>query len=112
MLRTLLPAILGGVLLAPAAADERVDRLPEEHKTWLERDVVYIITERERDVFLSLETLDERNRFIEAFWRKRDPNRTTPENEYRVEHYRRLDYANTYLGRETFREGWQTDRGR
>ena len=112
MLRTLLPAILGGVLLAPAAADERVDRLPEEHKTWLERDVVYIITERERDVFLSLETLDERNRFIEAFWRKRDPNRTTPENEYRVEHYRRLDYANTYLGRETFRPGWRTDRGR
>jgi len=112
MLRSLLPVILGAVLVSAAAADERVDRLPEEYKTWLEQDVVYIITERERDVFLSLETLDERNRFIEAFWRKRDSNRTTPENEYRVEHYRRIEYANTYLGRETYREGWRTDRGR
>ena len=92
--------------------DERLDRLSVEHKSWLERDVVYIITERERDVFLTLESVDERNRFIEAFWRRRDPNRATPVNEFRQEHYRRLDYANTYLGRETFREGWQTDRGR
>jgi len=92
--------------------DERLERLSDEHKSWLERDVSYIITERERDVFLSLESVDERNRFIEAFWRKRDPNRATPVNEFRQEHYRRLDYANTYLGRETFREGWQTDRGR
>ncbi|GMR21965.1 MAG: hypothetical protein BMS9Abin37_0288 [Acidobacteriota bacterium] len=95
-----------------ALVDERLDRLSDEHKSWLERDVVYIITERERDVFLTLESVDERNRFIEAFWRKRDPNRATPVNEFRQEHYRRLDYANTYLGRETFREGWQTDRGR
>ena len=92
--------------------DERLDRLSVEHKSWLERDVVYIITERERDVFLTLESVDERNRFIQAFWRKRDPNRATPVNEFRQEHYRRLDYASTYLGRETFREGWQTDRGR
>ena len=71
-MRSLFPAILGAVLVSSAAADERVDRLTEEHKTWLEQEVVYIITERERDVFLSLETLDERNRFLEAFWRKRD----------------------------------------
>jgi len=61
---------------------------------------------------LSLESIEERNRFIEAFWRKRDPNLATPENEFKIEHYRRLDYANQYLGRETFREGWRTDRGR
>ena len=95
-----------------AVADERIDRLSEEHKTWLERDVVYIITDREREVFLSLESLEERNRFIEAFWKKRDPNRATPENEFKDEHYRRLEHADQYLGRETFREGWRTDRGR
>jgi len=95
-----------------ALADERVDRLNEEHKVWLEEEVVYIITDRERETFLELATVDERRRFIEAFWRKRDPNRTTVENEYRVEHYRRIEYANEYLGRETYLPGWRTDRGR
>jgi len=109
----LLLALIGMVLLAPlGAADERVDRLSEEHKRWLEEEVVYIISERERDGFLSLETRDEHDRFIEAFWRKRDPNRTTPENEYKTEHYRRIEYANTHLGRETYLPGWRTDRGR
>ena len=86
--------------------------LSPEHELWLERDVVYIITDREREVFLMLESVDERDRFIDAFWRRRDPNPGTPVNEFRVEHYRRLDYANEHFGRETFREGWRTDRGR
>ena len=100
-------------VLAPlASADERIDKLPPEHKLWIERDVIYIITEREREVFLSLGAREERSRFIEAFWRKRDPNLATPENEFKIEHYRRLEYANSHLGRETFRDGWRTDRGR
>jgi len=93
-------------------ADDRVERLSEVHRTWLEKEVVYVITEREQDTFLSLETEEERNRFIVAFWRQRDPNPATPQNEYRDEHYRRIDYANQFLGRETFLEGWRTDRGR
>ena len=110
-------AFLGFVVLAPLAApltfgDERVDKLSEELKKWLEEEVVYIITDREREVFLTLESVDERNRFIEAFWRKRDPNPATLENEFKVEHYDRFEYANTYLSRDTFREGWRTDRGR
>jgi GWxTD domain-containing protein len=92
--------------------DERLERLSPEERSWLERDVLYIITERERDVFLTLETQEERVRFVEAFWRKRDPNPATPANEYRDEHYRRIEHANKFLGRETFREGWRTDRGR
>ncbi len=93
-------------------ADDRVKKLSEEHRNWIERDVLYIITDREKDVFLSLGTVEERDRFIEAFWRKRDPNPATPANEYKDEHYRRIEHANTFLGRETFREGWRTDRGR
>ena len=94
------------------AQKELTERLSEEHRGWLERDVLYIITEREREVFQSLETLEERNSFIEAFWRKRDPNPTTQANEFRDEHDRRIEYANRLLGRETYREGWRTDRGR
>lgn len=92
--------------------DERLERLSPEHRKWLEEEVVYIITDSEREVFLQLETLEERENFIEAFWRKRDPNPATPENEFKVEHYQRLEYANKFLGRETFRPGWRTDRGR
>jgi len=92
--------------------EERIERLTPEHRKWLEEEVVYIITERERDVFLSLETVEEHERLIEAFWRKRDPNPVTPQNEFKEEHYRRLEYAKKFLGRETVRPGWMTDRGR
>lgn len=109
---------LGLVLPTAAVAQEelsrseRLDRLRDEHRQWIEQEVNYIITDREEDVFLSLETFEERNRFIEVFWEKRDPYPATLENEFREEHYRRIEYANKYLGRETFREGWRTDRGR
>jgi GWxTD domain-containing protein len=95
-----------------SAQDDPLDKLSPEHRKWLEEEVVYIILDREREVFLSLETVEEREAFIEAFWKKRDPNPATPENEFKIEHYRRIDYANQFLGRETFLPGWKTDRGR
>ena len=102
---------LAAIPLPSRGGDDRIEKLGPEHRKWLEETVVYIILDREREVFLSLETLDDRNRFIEAFWRKRDPNRATPGNEFKEEHYRRIEHANEFLGRETFRKGWQTDRG-
>jgi GWxTD domain-containing protein len=86
--------------------------LPFHHRKWLEEEVVYIITDKERDIFLQLETDRERNLFIEAFWKMRDPTQGTPENEFREEHYKRIAFANKFLGRETTRPGWKTDRGR
>lgn len=86
--------------------------LPEHYKKWLDEDVVYIITRAEREVFLQLRSDRERELFIEAFWRQRDPNPTTPENEFKTEHYRRIKYANRYFGRDAARLGWKTDRGR
>jgi GWxTD domain-containing protein len=94
-----------------SAADDRVKKLTPEHREWLEEEVVYIITDRERDVFLSLETVEERNRFIDAFWDRRDPDRATDVNEFREEHYKRLDYATRIFSRDSARPGWKTDRG-
>ena len=107
-------ACISLILVAAAGtfADERVERLPPKDRKWLEEEVIYIITELEKDVFLQLETVEERRRFIEAFWRKWDPNRATPQNEFWDEHYRRIEHANKALGPETFRAGWRTDRGR
>jgi GWxTD domain-containing protein len=95
-----------------AGSDEREKNLPEPYRKWLQEEVPYIISDVERETFLTLTTEGERQAFIEVFWRKRDPNPSTPENEYKEEHYKRLAYANEFLGRDTFRPGWQTDRGR
>ena len=113
--RFLAGCVLAGGLAGPVAAsaqDERLERLTPEHRTWIEEEVVYINTDAERDFFLALETLEERGHFIEAFWRKRDPNPATPVNEGREEHYRRLAFANGSLADDTTRPGWRTDRGR
>ena len=85
--------------------------LKSVYQRWLDEDVVYIITAEERRAFLLLKTDGERERFIEQFWRARNPGATTGENAYRAEHYRRIAYANEHLGSDTV-PGWRTARGR
>ncbi|MBE0712486.1 MAG: GWxTD domain-containing protein, partial [Candidatus Aminicenantes bacterium] len=86
--------------------------LPERYKKWLDEEVVYIITAHERDVFLQLRTDRERDIFVEAYWKHRDPEPGTPRNEFEEEHYRRLNFANATYGRSSPLPGWRTDRGR
>ncbi|MCP2605857.1 GWxTD domain-containing protein, partial [Candidatus Aminicenantes bacterium AC-335-O07] len=86
--------------------------LPPKYKKWIEEEVVYIITPKEREVFYQLETDAQRDRFIKEFWRQRDPTPGTPRNEFKMEHYRRIEYANKWFGRGTSIPGWKTDRGR
>lgn len=92
--------------------EKRAKDLLEEYRKWLEEEVVYIITQIEKKVFLQLESDRERNIFIEAFWKHRDPNPNTPENEFKKEHYRRISYANQWFGRESPGPGWRTAIGR
>ena len=87
-------------------------KLPPRFKIWLEQEVNYIITTTEKEVFLKLQTDKERNLFIEAFWKHRDPTSGTPGNEFKEEHYRRINYANHQFGRGVPKRGWETDRGR
>jgi len=54
--------------------------LKKAYKDWLDKDVTYIITDEERKAFKKLATDDERERFIEEFWRRRDPDPDTDEN--------------------------------
>ena len=84
--------------------------LKKAYKDWLERDVVYIITDEERKAFKKLQTDDERERFIEEFWRRRDPDPDTDENEFKEEYYERIAYANEHFASGI--PGWKTDRGR
>lgn len=93
-------------------AKVRLDDLAEAQRTWLERDVLWIITEPEREVFLRLDSDAQREVFIEQFWRNRDPSPGTERNEYREAIDKRLIEADRDFGRETSRPGRLTDRGR
>ncbi len=84
--------------------------LKKAYRDWLDKDVTYVITDEEKKAFKKLATDDERERFIEDFWRRRDPDPDTDENEFKEEYYERIAYAN-----ENFASGipgWKTDRGR
>lgn len=84
--------------------------LKRAYKDWLEKDVAYIITDNERKAFKKLQSDEEREQFIELFWRRRDPDPDTDENEFREEYYERIAYANEHFASGI--PGWRTDRGR
>jgi GWxTD domain-containing protein len=84
--------------------------LDNSFKTWLNEDVIYIISPEERTAFLQLETNEEREQFIEQFWLRRSSNPDMPDNDFKEEHYRRIAYANEHYASGI--PGWKTDRGR
>jgi len=86
------------------------EELKGAYKTWLEQDVTYIISDEERKAFKALGNDEERDAFIEQFWLRRNPNPDSPDNEFREEHYRRIQYANEHFA--AGKPGWKTDRGR
>jgi len=92
----------------PKSAKET--KLPEYYKKWLEEDVVYIISPEEKNVFKALTTDEERENFINAFWARRDPDPRESGNAFKIEHYRRIAYANQQF--DAGFPGWMTDRGR
>src|SRR5271168_694733 len=83
--------------------------LSETYKTWLNQDVVWIISDEERKAFKNLSNDEERDAFIEQFWLRRNPDPDSPDNEFREEHYRRIAYANEHYA--AGKPGWKTDRG-
>ena len=83
--------------------------LSKTYKKWLDEDVVYIISDEERKAFKQLSNDEERDQFIEAFWQRRDPTPDTEENEFKEEHYRRIEYANEHYAAGI--PGWKSDRG-
>ena len=95
-----------------AFAQVQTDRAgTSAYAAWLNEDVVYIIDDRERAAFQKLTKDEERNKFIEQFWLRRDPTPGTPLNEFKEEHYRRIGYANQRFHMASGRPCWQTDRG-
>ncbi len=103
-------AVLAG--LQTAAAQVKIKDLPPTYRKWLEEEVVYIISPKEKAVFLQLSNDRERDLFIEAFWKARNPDPSSPTNPVKDEHYRRIQYANLWFGRGLKAGGWRSDMGR
>src|SRR5437867_1452402 len=137
-MRGLLPGILAGTLLAVAGGvhggpppagirgapgDTETHRRPAKHparrsidfdaptERWREGPVRYLLTKDEDDAFRLLKTDEERAEFIRRFWASRDPDATTPENEYRTLFYARVVQAD-YVFTDSTKPGWKTDRGK
>jgi len=82
-----------------------------------------LMTEEEIELYLHLPDAAAKQEYIADFWKTRDPDPTTPENENRVEFERRVAFANEWFGvlGQTRRKpapsrlhrnrGWNTDRG-
>jgi GWxTD domain-containing protein len=71
-------------------------------------EIAYLATAAEKKALKRLNTPEQIQQFLAAFWERRDPSPNTEENELREEFHRRRDYANAHFGK----EGWKTDRGR
>jgi GWxTD domain-containing protein len=85
------------------------EELKSAYSKWRDEDVAYILTTEERAAFNRLQNDEEREQFVEQFWRRRDPTPDSEENEFKEEHYRRIAYANEHFASGI--PGWRTDRG-
>ena len=108
-----------GDLRAQAQAQPQPEAAPQPqagsalgpaYQRWLNEDVAYLITAKERREFLALKTDADRVAFVIQFWERRNPSPGSPENTFKEQHYRRLAYANEHFASSV--QGWRTDRGR
>ncbi|MEN6561410.1 MAG: GWxTD domain-containing protein [Acidobacteriota bacterium] len=101
---------LGTMLLAGACASSgALKQLDPKSRDFISK-VRYTITPEERRAFLALAP-EAREPFIEDFWKRRDPTPVSPENEYKIEYYNRIERSNRLFSGGGA-PGWLQDRGR
>ncbi|HET6372092.1 MAG TPA: GWxTD domain-containing protein, partial [Candidatus Polarisedimenticolia bacterium] len=113
--RTIFLVVMGPFLalaLPLEAARKKIDYLDKPIPEWREGPIRYIITKWEDDEYRALRNEEERARFIESFWRRRDKTAETPGNEFRAEFWKRVRDANRLYGEQTSSDGWRTDMGK
>ena len=82
-------------------------------KRYFERveQMQYITTSKEENKLLKA-PVGEREKVWNEFWESKDPTPENKVNEFLIEYFRRVDYANKNFSRGSFFEGWKTDRGK
>jgi len=92
------------------ASGEQV-ALTSEEAGYRENLIRYVASDEDLRTYQGL-SLEGKARFLEEFWRRRDPDPATPLNEFRREHMRRWNYANQHFSQFRQDDGWKTDQGR
>jgi GWxTD domain-containing protein len=95
----------------PHSEKDAIRRLPTNARDWLAEDAIYLISPEERCAFLRLNTVEERELFIEQFWYRRSMDPLSLDYDFKAEFYRRIVFANEKYGSK-FLAGWKTERGR
>lgn len=80
-------------------------------KDWAKGPVRWIMGDDEEREYKKLRTDEERQAFAGAFWEKRDPTPGTPDNEYTLVFWQRVEGADRAY-KDIIREGSLTDLGR
>lgn len=71
----------------------------------------YIASSDEIKRWNSLKDIDSKRNFLFNFWKQRDPEPNTPENERKLEYFERVKKADEMF-RGSREKGWRSDRGR
>jgi GWxTD domain-containing protein len=98
------------IFFSPACRLYRLERKLDPVNAEFLSKVRYIITSKERKIFLELPDA-EKEAYRAEFWKLRDPDPNTEENEFKMEYFNRIETANELFVSEG-RPGWLTDRGR
>lgn len=109
LLLLILISFLMGFFLSSCRLYELEKKLDPVNAEFLSK-VRYIITKKERKIFLELPD-SEKKEFREEFWKRRDPDPSTEENEFKMEYFNRIEKTNQFFISEG-KPGWLTDRGR
>ena len=100
-------------LLGTGAVKPVEEEFTEEQAELNRKLIAYIATAEELTEYRAL-GLEGKRRFLADFWRRRDPDPATPQNEYFESHVNRFGWANLNYSRTLLdkTDGWNTDRGR
>lgn len=73
--------------------------------------IKYIASQKEIEQYKNLDSLNAKREFLYNFWKQRDPDPSTPQNEFKEDYMKRVEFANKNFGIYS-KEGYLTDRGR
>ncbi|HZW37693.1 MAG TPA: GWxTD domain-containing protein [Ignavibacteriaceae bacterium] len=84
-------------------SEEELDEMFEKSR--------YIATESEEDKYEAINNVEGKREFMFNFWKSRDKDPSTPQNEYFREYLNKIELSNQRYGT-IQKEGWRSDRGR
>lgn len=94
----------------PWKAEEAMQVHEADLENWLDGPTELIALDQERELWKTLETDDDRRRFVRWFWDRRGEDRRGREASQKLAFYGRVGEANKRFT--AIPRGWRTDRGR